>query len=43
MLVVSKQCGQVVLPEDGGAIIPNRSDGVGYGPMSVVRIEFETS
>ena len=42
MLVVSKQCGQVVLPEDGGAIIPNRSDGVGYWPMSVVRIEFQT-
>lgn len=42
MLVVSKRCGQVVLPEDGGAIIPNRSDGVGYWPMSVVGIEFET-
>ena len=42
MLVVSKKCGQVVLPDDRGAIIPNRSDGVGYWPMSVVRIEFET-
>jgi hypothetical protein len=42
MLVASKRCGQVVLPDDGGAIIPNRSDGVGYWPMSVVRIEFQT-
>ena len=41
MLVVSKRCAQVVLPEDRGAVIPNRSDGVGYWPMSVVRIEFE--
>ena len=42
MLVVSKRCAQVVLPEDRGAVIPDRSDGVGYWPMSVVRIEFET-
>ena len=35
MLVASKKCGQVVLPDDGGAIIPNRADGVGYWPMSV--------
>lgn len=42
MLVVSKSCAQVVLPEDRGAIIPNREDGVGYWPMSVVRIEFPT-
>ena len=42
MLVVSDRCAQVVLPEDRGAIIPNRSDGVGYWPMSVVRIEFQT-
>jgi hypothetical protein len=39
MLVMSPRCAQVVLPQDLGAVIPNRDDGVGYWPMSVVRIE----
>ncbi|WP_141013986.1 DUF4185 domain-containing protein [Nocardioides sambongensis] len=34
MLVVAEDCLQVVLPEDGGALIPDRGD-VGYWPMSL--------
>ncbi|MBM7517087.1 DUF4185 domain-containing protein [Nocardioides nitrophenolicus] len=39
MLVFSPGCGQAVIPRDHGAIVPDRSDGVGYWPMSVARIE----
>lgn len=36
MLLVVPGCLEVVLPESGGAIIPDRRDGVGYWPMSVL-------
>jgi hypothetical protein len=35
MLLFSPGCSRVVLPDDGGAVIPDRADGVGYWPMSV--------
>lgn len=38
MLVVSPTCASVVLPADNGAVIPDRTDGVGYWPMSLSRI-----
>lgn len=41
MLVFSPGCGQVVLPADHGAIVPDRADGVGYWPMSVARVPRE--
>jgi hypothetical protein len=34
MLVLSAGCARVVVPPDGGAIVPDRADGVGYWPMS---------
>lgn len=37
LLLVDPPCLQIVLPQSGGAIIPSRSDSVGYWPMSVVR------
>ena len=39
MLVFSPDCAQVVLPDGRGALVPDRSDGVGYWPMSVARVE----
>jgi hypothetical protein len=39
MLVFAPGCSRVVLPADGGAVIPDRPDGVGYWPMSIARIE----
>lgn len=39
MLVADGTCLSSVLPEGGGAIIPDRADGVGYWPMSVVALE----
>ncbi|RNL77579.1 DUF4185 domain-containing protein [Nocardioides marmorisolisilvae] len=39
MLVFSAGCGRVVLPRARGALVPDRSDGVGYWPMSIARIE----
>ena len=39
MLVASPKCAQAVLPADGGAVVPNRSDGVAYWPMSVSRVQ----
>lgn len=36
MLVVEEGCLRLVVPEDEGAIVPDRRDGVGYWPMSVV-------
>jgi hypothetical protein len=39
MLVFSPGCGQVVMPRDHGALVPDRADGVGYWPMSIARIE----
>ncbi|NPC98714.1 DUF4185 domain-containing protein [Nocardioides sp. zg-DK7169] len=36
MLAFDRRCVQVVLPADHGALIPDRPDGVGYWPMSVV-------
>ncbi len=35
MLVFGEQCAHVVLPADGGALVPDRDDEVGYWPMSV--------
>lgn len=37
MLLTDPRCLRVVLPADGGALIPARADGVGYWPMSVAR------
>ena len=39
MLVVEPDCLQVVLPKDHGALVPDRSDGVGYWPMSIGLVE----
>ncbi len=39
MLLVEPDCLRVVLPESGGAIIPDRGDGVGYWPMSVTTLD----
>lgn len=39
MLVVAPDCLQVVLPRSGGAIVPDRGDGVGYWPMSVAVLQ----
>ena len=39
MLVFDTGCSRVVLPAGGGAVIPDRPDGVGYWPMSIARIE----
>ena len=39
MLLVEPDCLRVVLPESGGAIIPDRDDGVGYWPMSVTALD----
>ena len=36
MLIAGLGCRRVVLPPDGGAVIPARQDGVGYWPMSIV-------
>lgn len=36
MLVFADGCVRVVQPGSGGALIPDRSDGVGYWPMSIV-------
>lgn len=38
MLLISDGCAQTVLPEDHGALIPDRADGVGYWPMSIGRV-----
>lgn len=38
MLVFSPGCGQVVLPRDRGAVVPDRQDGVGYWPMSIASV-----
>lgn len=38
MLVFTRRCGRAVLPADGGAVIPDRRDGVGYWPMSIARV-----
>jgi hypothetical protein len=37
-LIFSHTCLGVVLPEDGGAVIPDRADGVGYWPMSIAKV-----
>ena len=39
MLVFDPDCLKVVLPNDHGALIPDRSDGVGYWPMSIGRTQ----
>ncbi|MFD7072636.1 hypothetical protein ACFV9G_00380 [Nocardioides sp. NPDC059952] len=39
MLLVEPDCLRVVLPESGGAIIPDRDEGVGYWPMSVTSLD----
>ncbi|WP_370617073.1 DUF4185 domain-containing protein [Mumia qirimensis] len=39
MLLISPGCARTVLPEDNGALIPDRADGVGYWPMSVGRVQ----
>ncbi|SDS25675.1 protein of unknown function [Nocardioides scoriae] len=39
MLVFGPGCVRSVLPADGGALVPDRADGVGYWPMSVARVQ----
>jgi len=39
MLVTGPGCLRVVLPEDHGALIQDRGDGVGYWPMSIGRTQ----
>lgn len=39
MLVFDERCARVVLPADRGALVPDRSDGVGYWPMSIAKTE----
>jgi len=38
MLIFEDDCAGVVLPADGGALIPDRVDGVGYWPMSLGKV-----
>ena len=38
MLVFQDRCADVVVPSDHGALIPDRTDGVGYWPMSIAKI-----
>lgn len=35
LLVITPDCASVVMPEDRGAFVPDRADGVGYWPMSI--------
>lgn len=35
MLIFAPGCATVVMPRDGGAVVPDRLDGVGYWPMDV--------
>ena len=39
MLVFDDRCANVVIPPGGGALVPDRSDGVGYWPMSIAKVE----
>jgi hypothetical protein len=39
MLVFGDECARVVTPADGGALVPDRDDGVGYWPMSIAKVE----
>lgn len=39
MLVFDDRCANVVIPPDGGAVVPDRSDGIGYWPMSIAKVE----
>lgn len=39
MLVFDDRCADVILPADHGALIPDRTDGVGYWPMSIAKVE----
>jgi hypothetical protein len=39
MLVLGHGCAATVLPADHGALIPDRSDGIGYWPMSIARVQ----
>jgi hypothetical protein len=38
MLMFSPGCASVVMPSDHGAVVPDRSDGVGYWPMDLVAV-----
>ncbi|HEX5086395.1 MAG TPA: DUF4185 domain-containing protein [Nocardioides sp.] len=39
MLLVADGCAEVVMPPAGGAMVPDRADGVGYWPMSAWRLQ----
>lgn len=39
MLVFDERCANVIVPPDGGAVVPDRDDGVGYWPMSIAKVE----
>ncbi len=41
MLVIGDGCAEVVVPEDRGAVIPDRDARVGYWPMSVAKEEHD--
>ncbi len=38
MLVLDDDCANLVLPAGNGALIPDREDGIGYWPMSIVAV-----
>jgi len=39
MLLFTPDCAQVVRPAGGGAVVPDRGDGVGYWPMSAWKLD----
>ncbi len=41
MLMFSPGCATVVMPEDRGAVVPDRPDGVGYWPMDLGVVHLE--
>jgi hypothetical protein len=40
MLIFSPDCATVVMPNDHGAVVPDRSDGVGYWPMDLAAVQW---
>lgn len=41
MLVIGDGCAEAVVPQDRGAVVPDRDERVGYWPMSVAREEHD--
>jgi hypothetical protein len=40
MLIFTPDCATVVMPEDHGAVVPDRPDGVGYWPMDLAAVNW---